>query len=98
MAELSAVNRAVGGSSPLLPANYKEVTMKINRIDIRIPNNQLNKHNQYLYNDVTDFVKKVKVGGLFENSGITLNQVPEPALKLLEDAKIFFERIIPKKK
>lgn len=70
--------------------------MRIQRIDINIPNNHLNKHKQYLYNNVMDFVNEVKIGGVFSNQGIKLNQVPEHALKLLQDAKIFFERIMDK--
>lgn len=70
--------------------------MRIQRIDVNIPNNHLNKHKKYLYNEVTTFVQETKVGALFSNQGIKINQVPETALKILEDAKIFFEKIIKK--
>ena len=40
-----------------------------------------------------DFVKEARVGGVFSNEGIKLDNVPEPMLKLLEEAKIFFEKL-----
>lgn len=67
--------------------------MKVQRVNINIPNNQLNKHKQYLYNNVMDFVKEARLGGVFSNEGIKLDNVPEPMLKLLEEAKIFFEKL-----
>ena len=68
--------------------------MKVQTVNINIPNNHLNKHKQYLYNNVMDFVSEVKVGGVFSNQGIKLDNVPETAFKILQDAKIFFEKVV----
>jgi hypothetical protein len=65
-----------------------------NKIIIRDCNN---KECQYLWNKVTDIVRKDPVPALFDSKGvITLNRVTDKIRQSLEKFKIVFEEIIEK--
>ena len=60
--------------------------MKVNRVNIVIQR-ALNPHKPYLNNEVMEFVRRVKVGGLYAMDRIELNLVPENELSELKDIK-----------
>lgn len=66
--------------------------MKVQRVNVII-NRNVNK-DLYLYNKVYDFAKQNKVGGEFGRDYITLRGIPEPLLKVLDDLKVKFDKIV----
>lgn len=64
--------------------------MKIERVNIVIPR-ALNPHKPNLNNEVMEFVRRVKVGGLYTNDRIELNLVPKDTLDILKNGDIKFE-------
>ena len=67
--------------------------MKIQRVNLIIPSAQ-NTHRKYLYNECVDMMNQFKFGGVFENHQIKFNSAPIDVLKVLEDLKIKFERVV----
>ena len=63
--------------------------MKVNRVNIVIPR-VMNPHKPYLNNEIMEFVRRVKVGGLYTNDRIELNLIPENELELLKQQDIKF--------
>lgn len=66
--------------------------MKINRVDINLPRKG-NYHKPFFYNDALDFMKTAKVGGTISNDGVKMSGVPVNLLKLLNQAKIYFNKV-----